>query len=64
MKINFHELNVYNKPFAYIGAILLSTGVYLDDTNKVDKIYVWILLLSALFFLLMAFRKPKNLKED
>ena len=64
MKINFHNLKVYNPYYSVIGAVLLLTSHYLDINKKAIGLVVWPLITSAGFFFLMAFRKPKHLKED
>jgi hypothetical membrane protein len=62
--MNFHEIRIYNKPVFYIGAILLFIGTYLDNTNKADNLYVWILLISGLLLMLLGFKKPKESKSN
>ena len=64
MKINFHKIIVYNQWYSFIGAILLSIGTYYDINKKGNDLVVWVLLISALFFILLAFKKPKRLKAD
>jgi len=62
--MNFHEINVYNKPILYIGAILGFTGIYLDNTKKADNLYIYALLLSGLILMLLSFKKTKESKSD
>jgi hypothetical protein len=64
MKINFHKLIVYNQGYGYIGTILGSIGTYFECAKTENGLRVWVLLLSGLFFLLMAFKKPKKFKEE
>jgi len=62
--MNFNEIKIYNKPVFYIGAILLFTGTYLDNTKKVDNLYIYALLLSGLILMLLSFKKTKESKSD
>lgn len=58
--MNFHELNVYNKVYAYVGAILMSVGTYFSAAKNMDNIYVLCLFLFGLLLMLLSFKKPKE----
>jgi len=59
--MNFYNVNVYNKPVCYIGAVLLFAGTCLDGTKKVDNLYLILgLLLSGIILVLWSFKKTKK----
>ncbi len=57
-------MNIYNKPLFYIGAILTFLGTYLDYSNNASNIVIYICLIVGILLMLLAFRKPKNHKDD
>jgi len=58
--MRLHEIQVYNKPLLYIGAILGFIGTYLDTTNKSNELIIYALLISGLILMLFSFKKPKE----
>jgi hypothetical protein len=58
--MKLHEIYPHNKFLFYTGAILLSTGTYLDGTNKASDTVIIPLLIIALLLLLLSLKKPKQ----
>jgi hypothetical protein len=61
--MKLHEIYPHNKLLLFIGAVLMFIGTYLDNTNKAGFGVTVTLLIGALIFLLLSFRKPKQKKD-
>jgi hypothetical protein len=62
--MKLHEIYPHNKFLFYIGAILLFTGTYLDNTTNAYKIYIWPLLLIGILLMLLGLKKPKGSEQN
>lgn len=56
-------MKIYNKTFLYIGFILFMGGEYLDYLKNYNCVYFYILSLLGIILMLIAFKKPKEVKE-
>jgi hypothetical protein len=62
--MNFHELNVYNKTYLYLGAVFICIGTYFSTAKNMDNIYTFSLLIFGILCMGMAIKKPKEKKEQ
>ncbi len=58
------KMVVYNKAYLYIGAILTVGASFYSAAKHVNNIYVTGTVVLGLFYMLMAFKKPKRLKKQ
>ena len=56
-------MEIYNKAYLYIGFIVFSVGMYFDYLKDYHGIYLYILLSLGIILMLMAFKKPKKVKD-
>ena len=55
---------IHNKLYLYIWVVISSIATYLSVTNKINDIGIFVMVVVALFFLLLAFKKPKESKQQ
>ncbi|BAU53000.1 hypothetical protein MgSA37_01167 [Mucilaginibacter gotjawali] len=55
---------IHNKLYLYIWLIISAIATYLSSTNKISDIGVFAMVVVALLFLLLAFKKPKESRDD
>jgi hypothetical protein len=62
--MRLHEFKPHNSTIFFIGALLLFTGTYLDNTKKASDFIIWTLLILSFVFMLLSFIKPKRSQKD
>lgn len=62
--MKLHEIHVYNKTYLFVGAIVGSLGAYLSANYKIDNMTSIAMSVIGLIFVLLSFKKPKEIKKE
>jgi hypothetical protein len=61
--INWYKINIYNKTYLFIGGILGCGAAFYSAAVNDNGIIIIIAELIGIVFLLLAFRKPKEVNN-
>jgi hypothetical protein len=61
--MKLHEIYPHNKFLFFTSVILMSTGTYLDGTNKANRDIITVIFILGMLLILLSLKKPKH-KSD